>query len=79
MSPVGGRGGNMEFQARDNVSAEGETFSVRFARLSYSQAKDQLIFEGDGRSDAELYKQEQVGGAVQPLRQTSPYFNKTRK
>lgn len=79
MSPAGGRG-NMEFQARDNVRAEGATFSAHCARLSYSQAKDQLIFEGDGRSDAELYKQEQEGGAVQPFKaQKIIYFKKTQQ
>ena len=58
MSPVGGSGGNMEFQARDNVKVESTNFSASCARMSFSQAKDWLIFEGDGRSDAELYKQE---------------------
>ena len=81
MGPVGGGGGgNTEFQARDNVIAEGSTFFARCARLSYSQAKDQLIFEGDGRSDAELYKQEQEGGAVQTYKmQKIIYFKKTRQ
>jgi lipopolysaccharide export system protein LptA len=81
MSPVsGGSGGNTEFQARDNVKAEGNNFYALCARLSYSQAKDQMIFEGDGRSDAELYKQEQEGVPVQPFKaQKIIYFTKTKQ
>ena len=81
MGPVSGsgsHGGNQEFQARDNVIAEGTNFTARCARLSYSQAKDQLIFEGDGRSDAELYKQEAEGKKVDPFKaQKIIYFQKT--
>ena len=59
MSPVSGSsGGNMELTALDNVIAEGTNFTARSARLTYTQAKDLLILEGDGRSDAELFKQE---------------------
>ena len=79
MSPVNGSsGGNMEFQALGNVSAEGTmrgdkadtpaSFNALCARLSYSRAKDQLIFEGDGRSPAELYKQQREGGVVEPFK-----------
>jgi hypothetical protein len=88
MTPVGGSGSSMEFQARDNVIAEGAiptategkptNFYARCARLSYSQAKDQLIFEGDGRSDAELYKQDGAGKNVEPFKaQKILYFQKT--
>ncbi len=88
MSPVGGSGGNMEFQARDNVIAEGalppgadgklSNFYARCARLSYSQAKDQLIFEGDGRSPAELYKQNGEGTTLSPAKAAKIiYFPKT--
>jgi len=59
MSPVSGSsGGNLELTALDNVIAEGTTFTSRSARLTYTQAKELLILEGDGRSDAELFKQE---------------------
>jgi hypothetical protein len=79
MSPVAGSsGGNLELQARDDVRVEGTNFRALCARLSYSQAKDQLIFEGNGRSDAELYKQEVEGGEVQPFKaQKILYFLKT--
>ncbi len=90
MTPVGGSGGNMEFQARDNVIAEGTipsstpgaptNFTARCARLSYSQAKDQLIFEGDGRSDAELYRQNGEGTRLTPAKAAKIiYFPKTQE
>ena len=63
-----GSGGSIKFQAGENVIAEGATFLARCARLSYSQDKDQMILEGDGQSDAELYKQEREGGAVQSFK-----------
>jgi hypothetical protein len=81
MSAVGGSsGGNTEFHALDNVNAEGTNFFARCARLSYSQAKDQLIFEGDGRSDAELYRQDGTGRTADPFKaQKIIYFPKTKQ
>ena len=62
MSPVSGSSsGNLELIALDNVIVEGTKFTARCARLTYSQAKDLLILEGDGRSDAQLFKQEGEG------------------
>ena len=60
MSPVSGSNGsgNLELTALDNVIAEGTNFTARSARLTYTQAKDLLILEGDGRSEAELFKQD---------------------
>lgn len=52
----------LEIAAGGNVLVEGETFTARSARLTWSEAKDLLVFEGDGRSDAQLYRQLQVGG-----------------
>lgn len=60
--PVPGqRRGSMEMYATGNVLVEGDTFTGRSARLSWSEAKDLIVFEGDGRSDAQLYRQERVG------------------
>jgi len=52
----------LEIAAGGNVLVEGETFTARSARLTWSEAKDLLVFEGDGRSDAQLFRQLQVGG-----------------
>ncbi len=82
MSPVSGsRGGNLELAAMDNVIAEGTDFTARSARLTYAQAKDLLILQGDGRSDAELFRQ--VGGpgtkASRFAAQRIDYFPKTKQ
>jgi hypothetical protein len=63
--PVPGqRRGSMEMYATGNVLVEGDTFTGRSARLSWSEAKDLIVFEGDGRSDAQLYRQERVGAPM---------------
>jgi hypothetical protein len=55
------RRGTLELGAAGNVMVEGEVFTARSSRLSWSEAKDLLVFEGDGRSDAQLFRQERVG------------------
>ena len=75
-----GNSRNLEFHALDNVIAEGTNFTARCARLSYAQVKDQLIFEGDGRSDAELYRQEGQGLHADTFKaQKIFYYPKTRR
>lgn len=51
-----------ELDALDDVQLEGREFSGAAARLSYNQAKDLLVLEGDGRADARLVRQPQPGG-----------------
>jgi hypothetical protein len=51
----------IELGAGGNVLVEGESFTARSARLTWSEAKDLLVFEGDGRSDAQLFRQLKVG------------------
>jgi hypothetical protein len=58
----GQRRSTIELASGGNVLVEGETFTARSTRLSWSEAKDLLVFEGDGRSDAQLFRQERVGG-----------------
>ena len=57
----GNRRSSMELIAVGNVLVEGESFTARSARLSWSEAKDLLVFEGDGRSDAQLFRQVKLG------------------
>jgi hypothetical protein len=47
--------------AAGNTLAEGQTFTAQGTRMTYDQAKGLLVLEGDGRSDATLYLQEQPG------------------
>jgi len=51
----------IELGAGGNVLVEGESFTARSARLTWSEAKDLLVFEGDGRSDAQLFRQLKAG------------------
>jgi hypothetical protein len=61
--PVPGRPArSVELSAGGNVLVEGAAFTARSARLSYSEMKDLLVFEGDGRTDAQLFRQDRVGG-----------------
>jgi len=52
---------SMELAAGGNVLVEGQSFTARSARLTWAEAKDLLVFEGDGRSDAQLFRQLQAG------------------
>jgi hypothetical protein len=47
--------------AEGNTLVEGTNFTARAPRLTYAQAKDLLVVEGDARSDARLYHQESPG------------------
>ncbi len=82
---AGGPGGgntssDAELLATDNVLTEGADFTARSARLSYSQRKDLLIFQGDGRTDAEFFQQKQEGGTTSHFSaQEIKYFLKTRQ
>ena len=57
----GQRRSTFELGAGGNVLVEGESFTARSARLSWSEAKDLLVFEGDGRADAQLFRQLKAG------------------
>lgn len=46
----------IELMANENVSIEGKQFAARGWRIKYTQAKKLLILEGDGRNDAELWR-----------------------
>lgn len=62
-APASGRGaGSIELEALENVTAENATFTARANRITYSEAKDWLILEGNGYAPAELTFQEYVNG-----------------
>jgi hypothetical protein len=67
MTPMGSGQQALEMLATGNVVAEGKSqdgksYTARAIRMSYAQAKDLLVLEGDGRSDAELFLQDRDGG-----------------
>jgi hypothetical protein len=51
----------IELEAIGNTSIEGEEFRALAHRLTYAEAKDLLMLEGDGRTDAQLFRQERPG------------------
>ncbi|MBN2476662.1 MAG: hypothetical protein JXB62_18775 [Pirellulales bacterium] len=64
----GPAGTSRELEAVGSVVVEGITedgnFTARAARMTYDEAKDLLILEGDGHSDASLFRQQQIGGPL---------------
>jgi hypothetical protein len=55
-NPAGGPP-SAELEARRNVVVESQSFTARGQRVAYAQAKDLLILQGDGRTDARLYRE----------------------
>jgi hypothetical protein len=59
-------GSSRELEAAGNTVVEGTlengSFTARAVRMTYDEAKDLLVFEGDGWTDAELFRQQQIGG-----------------
>ncbi|MDY0166206.1 MAG: hypothetical protein RBS80_06655 [Thermoguttaceae bacterium] len=53
-----------EFEAAGNTVVESAGYTARAIRMTYSEAKDLLVLEGDGRSDAQLFRQQQIGGPM---------------
>ena len=62
MPQPGGGSPAVELLASGNTLVEGAAFTARANRMTYAQAKDQLILEGDGWTDAQLYYQSVPGG-----------------
>lgn len=54
----------IEIEAIGRTLVEGRAFTARAHRISYTEEKDLLVLEGDGRSPAELFHQTRVGGTV---------------
>ncbi|HEX4147861.1 MAG TPA: hypothetical protein VHY20_02695, partial [Pirellulales bacterium] len=50
-----------ELEATGNTLVENTMFTARAARLTYAQAKDLLILEGNGRTEARLFRQVRTG------------------
>ncbi|MGB3050240.1 MAG: hypothetical protein WBB42_04545, partial [Polyangiales bacterium] len=52
----------VEMEAEGNATVEGETFTAQGHRLTYTTAKELLVLEGTGQTDARLTRQSRVGG-----------------
>jgi hypothetical protein len=51
----------IELEAEGNTEIEGDVFTAHAHRMTYTEAKDVLMLEGDGRNLAELYRQDRPG------------------
>jgi hypothetical protein len=62
--PGVGRGAKAtaELEALGNTLVEGQTFTARAHKLSFAEAKDLLVLEGNGSIDAQLFRQSRPGG-----------------
>jgi len=67
-------GPSRELEAVGNTVVEGDTFTARAARLTYAEAKGMLVLEGNGRADAELFRQQQVGGSTSKAAAQKIYY-----
>jgi hypothetical protein len=52
-----------ELLAEGNTRVDGRVFTARAHRISYTSAKDMLVVNGDGRTDAELWYQQKGAAA----------------
>lgn len=52
----------LEMEATGDTVVEGRGFTARAARIGYTDEKQLLVLEGDGRRDAELTRQTRIGG-----------------
>ncbi len=77
--PIGGRR-YYELAAMGNTFVEGTTFTARGAAITYNEAKDWLILKGDGRIDADLFQQKEVGVEASKFSaQEIHYWPKTKR
>jgi hypothetical protein len=63
-SAIRGQRATVELETIGNTLVEGQTFTARAHKLSFAEAKDLLVLEGNGGTDAQLYRQTKVGGAT---------------
>jgi hypothetical protein len=61
LGPPGGGRRSIELEASGNTTVQGRTFVGRGGRIKYVEAKDMLVLESDGRSDAVLARQSSPG------------------
>jgi hypothetical protein len=65
---------SIELEALGNAQAENATFKAVANRITYAEAKDLLILEGDGRSDANLFRQDRPGDPPTTLTAQKVWF-----
>ena len=78
----GSKAKSIELEATGNTVVEGRLdgtpFTARASRISYCEAKDLVVMDGDGRNDVELYQQSRVGSHANPTTAQKIYFWRSR-
>jgi hypothetical protein len=64
MATPTGEGRAIELEATGDTVVEGQTFTARAVRMTYAKAKDLLVLEGNGHTNAELSGQKVIGGPI---------------
>jgi lipopolysaccharide export system protein LptA len=64
----------IELEAAGNARAEGQQYTARASRITYDQSKSMMVLEGDGWSDASLYRQKRVGEQPEDFHAHRFYF-----
>ena len=70
---------SIELEASENVIAENSTYTARGNRVTYSEAKDWLILEGNGYGPAELTFEEYVGASARSFSARKIHFRPKTK
>jgi lipopolysaccharide export system protein LptA len=79
-SVVRGQQATTELETLGNTRIEGQTFTAQAHKLTFAEAKDLLVLEGDGSSDARLFRQERPGAAAsQAAARRIMYWPSTRR
>ncbi len=72
--------GPIELEALGNTLVEGSSFTARAHRITFAEAKDLLVLEGTGRSDARLWRQTGPGApATQAAARKILYWRSTNR
>ncbi len=69
----------MDLAAEGGTRVEGKGFAAMASRLSYAEAKDLLILDSDGLSDAKLFRDDEKGGRSEMAARQIYYWPRSQK
>lgn len=67
---------SVELEAAGNAVVDNTSFTATGARITYDQAKDLLILEGDGRNNARVYRQTRPGDPRSDMAAQRFFYNR---
>ena len=77
--PRAGTPAAFDLAAEGSTRVEGKGFAAMASRLSYAEAKDLLILDSDGLSDARLYRDDENGGRSEMAARQIHYWPRTQR